>query len=537
MSAAAKRPLADTHPELFLEEDSMDPSLVQAHKKQASQQQLVPVVAEEDTHVVPATSTATLVEFNDEGDVAPRDFMDTFFDYARRMTPMLAKGVKTTDPNLALYVWCKAGRRNLHTFEFCPQAQTVPLPNKDQTRVRDKAESQVVKETVAAALAKLPPTATPGQIADAEEEAREEADAVNRHDRVCEEATRRKELAVKMIMLSRTEGKKKENGQKVGTGTFYTNLTTKAPQRWIEGTLPSYLLHMLAPFCINNYLRYGVTQELGVEGSRGRIIEGKVTPDDKSQYQFQLSNKSWTHLQQDEDYNNPVSTFFVKQVKELNASLLDKMVDPEMLPEIRKMYGKVKEPRPPMQEYMMNSGLYKEVGGEEESDPTIQTVGFGRSVFKKIGYDPETGEQSAPVPAPSQLFESCTANENGVAQCWNPLEVWRCRRAEEVEDGKVYPHPFIAVAPEDIYLTNKSVIAPLFHLTIYEWLMARAGRCNKPRAIIYLGEKDTLESLDRHSIQACDPRYAIPMAQPMPKPPKPSAGSVIDANGVSFMGQ
>jgi hypothetical protein len=432
----------------------------------------------------PHDSTTAVIEFNDDddiynaeagGEVAAPDFMTKFYNFGKQMMPLYNKGVKTTNPDLALFVWDQAGRHNLHILGFKDLPKAVIVSKTQQKRINDK-------------------------------------------------------------------------GEKVPTGKSFVNVTTKAPQRFLQGRLPGFKFHAMTPFGTNAFMKWGPTKETGVEGHRGKVIKGNVVKDEAAQYQFQLTNKSFSHMQQDGDYNNPVMTKFIEELSALDSVILDKVIgNDEMVPEIRLQYKKAGTAMT-LKDYVKMAKLYKVIEDEDENDPTAKSRGFAVSVFRTLRKDFVTGLLlEEPTPPPSDLFHVVQMDQQGNPMAHNRIPMYRCRRADEVQPGVRYDSPFVLVPWDNAALGPNDVFATVFSLNFYEWQYDKCGRTNKPIAFIWLNTKQALEAMDRSAIEPCDPRYAIPMAGHYRGPkggralraPAQAAAAAVEGvasgNGVSFM--
>lgn len=303
-----------------------------------------------------------------------------------------------------------------------------------------------------------------------------------------------------------------------------------------------YGLTVLSPFCSLQYYKYGPTVELGVEGTNGKEINDAATPPLQSQYQATLTNKPVTSLVVDENFNNPIADLYLNFEGRLNETLMAKaMENPDNMTELRKIANKqlkdksisaVPSTGEEWVKWMKANNKLKTLEREDEADETWRGVQCSVSVFRQpvktrdstgkvtwceLDEDKDlTPQQVEAKRHPSALFKEHRVNKNGQDQIHNEIPTFRCRRADELIEGKPLPTggPFIRVAFSRTSITPQHKIAMLYSKNIYEWKFDKAGITNKPLAQIVLGTHDQLKNLTLDDVVAVDPRYAIPMAQP-----------------------
>lgn len=334
-------------------------------------------------------------------------------------------------------------------------------------------------------------------------------------------------------------------------GKEFINLNTKFDQAFTNDiTLRGF--NMLSPFFRPAFLNHGNTVDTGVNGTQGKVIRDNVTRPGGEQYQLSVTNKPYSILIQDSDYNNPiVSHFFDVWEHTVDTALAKAMADPENMTEIRKvaklshknkMIDKMPDTDLEWVAWMKKSANFKTRFGADESDPSMKMLGMGVSCYRKPQKHYQNGkvwaeEDLSDYVPPSAMFEEQKFDEKGNVQIHNNLPVWRCRRADEVEPGVHYDSPFILIPQENVHLTSQDVIAVIFQFGLYEWQFDVAGATAKQQGYIWLNKADELKKLALDDITACDPRYCVPGAGRYVGPlDKIAAGAsgVVSGDGVSF---
>lgn len=335
------------------------------------------------------------------------------------------------------------------------------------------------------------------------------------------------------ILVTRKEQKKKVDGKMVGTGVFYVNFRTKFEQRFVDDDKDGSGLmgfQQVSCFATTRYMKHGPTEELGVDGDKGKVIKGIAKTPGTEQYQCLLSNKPYNGSLSDDNDNNPLVSYEHQVWNEITDVILLKLVAmPGALTEVKAAAAKMAKANgkkvPPVENHkawvsMIKAfGLFKGKVEADEEDKTATTLGTSTSVYRapKIFWDGgrEIGREdlSDYVP-PSEMFKKNSINTvNGNMQIHNNIPVYRCRRANEVVPGKKYSSPFILIpAHEAVLDSQKDILAVRYSRNVYEWKLDKMGMTNKPQAYIWLSTKKQIKRLDLEDVEACDPRYAVPMA-------------------------
>jgi len=352
-------------------------------------------------------------------------------------------------------------------------------------------------------------------------------------------------MSAKDVLVTRTFEKVFDNKTKkfVDGTAAYINFKTKFPQ-----SLPTVGefrgLTICSPFCHAAYLNWGPTEELGVNGTVGRVIKGNAVPAALAQYQLSLSNKAWTTLVQDDDFNNPVMSHFFEWSKKLNAGLLTKVIERDgSIPEVRKkLKGSAGLDPQAFADAAIAANLFKTRFDVDEDDPTVALIGMGVSVYRPIKKEFANGkevgqEDLSDYTHPSPMFKANEVNKNGKPQVHNQLPLFRFRRVDELEAGVKYDHPYIRVPDANAALTSADVVAVVYSVGFYEWQLDKCGITNKPVALLWLNKEAELKKMSLSDIQECDPRHAMPMAGHYKGPldyaaeQSAAAKSTTDANG------
>lgn len=335
------------------------------------------------------------------------------------------------------------------------------------------------------------------------------------------------------VLVTRKEQKKKVDGKLVGTGVFYVNFRTKFEQRFVDDDKDDNGLmgfQQVSCFATTRYMKHGPTEELGVDGDKGKVIKGITKTPGTEQYQCLLSNKPYNGCLSDDNDNNPLVSYEHQVWNEITDVILIKLVAmPGALTEVKAAAAKMAKANgkkvPPVENHkawvsMIKAyGLFKGKVETDEEDKTATTLGTSTSVYRapKNYWDGgrEIGKEdlSDYVP-PSDMFKKNSINTvNGNMQIHNNIPVYRCRRANEVVPGKKYSSPFILIpAHEAVLDSQKDILAVRYSRNVYEWKLDKMGMTNKPQAYIWLSTKKQIKRLDLDDVEACDPRYAVPFA-------------------------
>ena len=283
-------------------------------------------------------------------------------------------------------------------------------------------------------------------------------------------------------------------------------------------------------FATTRYTRHGPTVETGLEGDRGKVIKGIAKTPGTEQYQCVLTNKPYNSGLSDDNYNNPLVSYEHQVWDQISDVILLKLLAmPGALTEVKiaaSKMAKAQNKKPPPAEnvkawlsMIKSFGLFKGKVEADEDDKTATklttSVSCYRAPKKFWEYGKEIGsEDLSHYKPPSDMFVKNPCNTtNGNPQIHNDIPVYRCRRADEVIQGKKYSSPFIRIPSEEAVLdSSKDVFAVLYSRAIYEWKLDKMGMTNKPQAYIWLSTKKQIKKLNIEDVEPCDPRYAIPMA-------------------------
>jgi hypothetical protein len=323
----------------------------------------------------------------------------------------------------------------------------------------------------------------------------------------------------KKILVVRTEKKMPVNGKRVGTGEWFVNLKTKYDQSFEDLKLLGY--SQMSSFSRVAYIRHGSSVETGVEGNRGKLIKGKAIQMGSESYQFDCTNKSYNRNINDEDDNNPIATQAFKMWDEMAMRVLTTLVaGPTCITAIKLAAVKINgAPFASVDEsaaFIRNSSLFCGKVKKQPEDETAVHMSVSVSCYRGlrnayIGNETIFEDLSTYV-APSEMFVRNTHTSKNTLQVHNEIPLFRCRRFDEVEPGKHYSSPFIRVPFKNAVLTSDDVIAVVYSVNVYEDLMGACGLTNKQLAYVWLNTVTALKAMNQGEIDACDPRYAVPMA-------------------------
>lgn len=322
------------------------------------------------------------------------------------------------------------------------------------------------------------------------------------------------------VLVTRTNEKVFDQASRkyVDGPTAYINFKTKFPQ-----SLPTVGefrgMVVCSPFCHAKYLNWGPTEELGVNGTVGRIIKGNAVTAELAQYQLSLSNKAWTLLVQDDDYNNPIMSHYFEWSKQFNRGLLTKVIGRDgSIAQVRKqLKGSAALEPEAFADAIIAANLFKTRFDVDDDDATVALIGMGTSVYRPVKKEYAGGkevgtEDLSGYKHPSPMFAANACNKKGKAQVHNQLPLFRFRRVDEIEEGVKYDSPFIRVPDANAALTSADVVAVVYSVGFYEWQLDKCGITNKPVALLWLNKEEELKKMSLLDIQECDPRYAMPMA-------------------------
>lgn len=351
---------------------------------------------------------------------------------------------------------------------------------------------------------------------------------------------------IKQIKVKREEEKKPkkdEKGKKVwlATGTTYVNFWGEFDQRWDGQKMKG--LHLLTPFGSGAYGKVGPTVETGIEGDRGREFDGTRKNDSESSIGIAISNAAWTHLAKNpETYKNPVMETAVRVMKDITLHAATTLFAiPGSLPgwnahhkdDIEDMNKKEKLA------FLFKSKAFKGKTGHDDdtnTDNIKASLACLRKTRPTYKGDVRIDEDISGYTPPSELYEKIRVNDDGHVLLHNRIRVFRCRRADEVEEGKSYDSPFIEIPFENAVISSyHDVFAIGYSVNIYEWKQKTADVTHKIMCLIWLNTKEALEGMEAASIQTCDPRYAVPMAGHYVGLDSGPAGTVTADGSVSFL--
>jgi hypothetical protein len=508
--------------------DQIELELELERQLQQKQQMVVLSAAVGDDTAVAVVPEPSSIDSMDSDPLTTEAFMQRFFVVADGLTPLMNKGqARTNIPDMALYLWCRSERRNLHAFELERTAVRFEL--------NERLEREKQKQVKKPAESSESDSESDSSSSEDEDEKKKKSKKRKAEAKKSKSKKKKKEEAAddndekpfngwsKTVLVERTEQKNDKNEK---TGQAFINVFTKAPQRFLDGRLNQRQFHMVSPFFSPAFLTWGPTEQTGVNGTWKKVIRGNPVEAKFARYEFSVTNKSFHPLQQNEEYNNPVADHFMAQMHRMyDAVLLKACTNKDALLEMRKKIEKnnPKALRSPeaLAATIKSNGLFKVVESEQQSDPSAKTLGMAVSVARMQGreylgpkqFQDEDLSWYAP---PSDMFRlpEMMHHRSGRVQVHRRIPLYRCRRPNEVQPGVTYSSPFVRVPFENARLTSKDIIAVVFNTGFYEWQFDVAGVTNKPVAFIWLNTRAALEAMNMDELQnqSCDPRYAVPCA-------------------------
>lgn len=439
------------------------------------------VVAPSSVVAVTKPTTTVTIEEEEEEDSLTR-FMPTT---AAAPKPKLRPAKKTIYPEQAWHTWHQHNYTNLHVFDFDPVA-AGPEPT-----LNEEGNDTRVERTLLGNIY-IQPT--------------------------CERTKDR----VTQKWIDKPGGEKFVN----------VKMKKAATQHFPPLGDLTLGLHLVTPFCVAPWLKLGPTVETGVEGTRGKVVDGQVTKDEDSKYEFNVSTRAYSRLVKDSDGKNPWASRYINETrKAINRVLRKKMCEiPELLTKVReerikreaekKKKGKLLSQSDkealgrPLDQWIEEEGLWKTRELTNTfNEETNEETGFNVSVFRTLRTDYVTKEPlETPEEPVSDLFKVVTVNNKGKPLVRNNLPVYRLRRHDEVIPG-VKQSLLIQVPFGEYILTRNSVISVLYKVGVYEWKRDKAGTTQKPVALIYLNELEELAKFTEENPPVeCNPLEAMPMA-------------------------
>ncbi len=337
------------------------------------------------------------------------------------------------------------------------------------------------------------------------------------------------ELEPEKIKVEYQEQKRKEGDTKVGTGQWYINLSYQRPQISVHAR-GGWGLRALSCFGVPLFLRHGPTADTGIEGNRGRVINGSVVKGGAEQYQHLMTCKAYNpFIIDDATGANPMMQEMLRKWDAVAERIMTKALEkPATFTQARVEMAKTCKaqkkamPSEPAELFAMMKAerfFAGKVDRSDDNDPQEDALTLGVSCYRTLTLDEKHHPDQLACPqyaVPNDgvnMFMANTHNEKGARVVHNDIPLFRCRRADEVVEGVKYDSPLIAVPSANAVLDfQKDVIAEEFHFGVYEWKLNKGGITNKPTAYIWLNTREKLNSMSVANIEPCNPRYAIPMA-------------------------
>ncbi len=328
----------------------------------------------------------------------------------------------------------------------------------------------------------------------------------------------------------------------------HVNIRLKGDQFFMPDHVRNmYGLTWLSPFCSTAFFKHGPTLETGVEGTNGKMINGNPTEPKSAQYQ----NKPYTHLVVDDDFNNPIADHFFAVWNRLADTVMTKaMACNENMLQVRKVAEKQLKNKTiaalpstgeEWVEWMKKNNYFKTLFRMDDSDDSAKGLGVSTSCYRTPFEQKESGkviwrEELKDYKPPTPMFKDQEFNaKTKKAQIHNDIPTFRCRRADEIQEGKSYTGPLIYVGMSHAVITGKHKVAVLAGIGLYEWLLDTPGVTNKQLAYVVLGREDQLKRLQVDDIVPVDPRFGCPMAQPFGEEDASAAAAAasgsVDADG------
>jgi len=358
------------------------------------------------------------------------------------------------------------------------------------------------------------------------------------------------EYAFNLLQVSQTKAEKKIFDPKTRTYRTealdqYVNSKMKRPQYW--GGRELYGLHSHSPFYATlpgSFMQWGPTDETGVNGNVGRILDKKKgpTPAAEASYSFFATNGSFTALSVDEQFDDAVMSWYLHtHIKDVlfGGQLEKALAIPGAFRREReamlKHFQLIKEPAPESLKEQAKWIVHNFFGiklNKLDGNDTGLGLSMSECVHRKVRMIYNNGvkvgeEDLTGCPPPSPMFTeaACIMDNKGNKRTHRrlPLLVWRSAAEVDPEiaklppsDPRSYKSAWVEVPFENAAINGGGhIISSLVQSGLYEIIdkdKVDFGGTLKPRGSTWLNTKSGMDEEIRKGLQPVDPRFCMPGA-------------------------